>query len=224
PKARGTSACIACGSVRGRSWLKRWANRRSRQTRRIINRSRVSPTDFASARAPTTASSRVLSLRTPRGGCWLFSGTRRNCSIRQKTGTAASFAHSPTPHVGHPSRRPAPARFVTDLAHESLWRVDRRKEERIAHRVQGRAQNTEPLGRSRVKRCQSMLFGQTMVCRELKTPAAHFLEVLQVRPTPTPATVLDVIGKDAAKPERVVSEVRTHQEAATCVGIIQVIA
>ena len=86
------------------------------------------------------------------------------------------------------------------------------------------AKNAEAIGRRRVQRRESMLLGQTMVGGELEAAPSHLFVVLEVRTAATPATLLDVVGKDAAQPERVVAEVRLHEKAAARVGIVEIAA
>src|SRR6476620_11821567 len=76
------------------------------------------------------------------------------------------------------------------------------------------------IGRRRVQRGESVLFGQAMVGGKLKTATTHFLVVLEIRTATPPAALLDVVGKDSAQPQRVVSEMRPHEKAAASVRIV----
>src|SRR5438128_1361965 len=61
-----------------------------------------------------------------------------------------------------------------------------------------------------------------MVGRELKSAPSHFLIVLEVGTASPPAPLLDVIRKNSAQPERVVPKMRSHEEAATRIRIVDV--
>jgi hypothetical protein len=78
------------------------------------------------------------------------------------------------------------------------------------------------IGRRRVQRGESVLFGQAMVGGELKTSTTHFLVVLEIRTAAFPPALLDVVGKNPTQPQRVVSEVRPYEKASARVRIVDV--
>src|SRR5678815_2629180 len=100
-----------------------------------------------------------------------------------------------TDHSHHQS----PTGLVAHLTHQSFGRLDVRKEQRIADRIERGAKHPEMIGGGRVKRGESVLLCQAMVCRELKAATAHLLVVLEIWPAAPPPPLLDLVGNDSAQ-------------------------
>ena len=100
--------------------------------------------------------------------------------------------------------------------------MHRGKEQHVAHRVERAPKHTETIRRRSVERREPVLLGKAMVGGELKAASSHLLVVVEIGTAAAPATVLDVVGEDAAQPERIVPEMRLYQEAAARVGIIEI--
>ena len=83
--------------------------------------------------------------------------------------------------------------------------MDVGEEQPVAERVECQTEQTESVRGSRVERCEPVLFGESMLRRELKSPSSHLLVIAEVRAAAIPSTLLHVIRKDSAEPERVVA-------------------
>src|SRR5215217_8126266 len=101
-----------------------------------------------------------------------------------------------------------PLPFHPNLPHQLLRRMVVGKEQRIADVVQRLAENRKPGGGGGKQRCQSVLCRQSMIGRQREATTSHLLVIPEVRTTAAPPSRLDMVGEDAAHPQRVVPEMR----------------
>lgn len=60
--------------------------------------------------------------------------------------------------------------------------------------------------------------------RELEATPAHLLVVIEVRSTTPISAVFDVVGKEAADPQRVVAQMCASEKAPLCIGAFDRVA
>src|SRR5687768_3149898 len=92
-----------------------------------------------------------------------------------------------------------PARLILDLTYQPLGAVDRREKQRVTHAVERHAQEPEAFGGRRVECREPVLLCEPMIGSELKAPTAQLLVVLEVRPAPPPAQLLDAIREQTTQ-------------------------
>jgi len=106
---------------------------------------------------------------------------------------------------------------------QTLGRVLVWKEQPIAEGVEREAQQPEAVGGGGVEGRQAMLLGKPMLGGKLKAATPHLLVVAELRPATIPPTLLEVIREYPAHPQSIVPEMCAHEEAASRVGIVDVV-
>lgn len=95
-----------------------------------------------------------------------------------------------------------------------------REEQPIAHPVQRSSQSWKALRCGVKHRHHPVLRRQSVIGRQPEPFRSHRLEVSQIRTAATPAALLDVIGKQATQPQRVVPQMRPgHKTARPVAGL-----